>query len=368
MSDLIHLEDKHTEKEADRQKAIRLMEALSGVDGELLERSEGVQGAIPFWRYGKQLAACFVLVAMGACVFGVYSVTSNKKDASGSGYAFLKPQSVENGAMAGGSDGASADMEPQEEAYRNDLGFEKEAPSAEMKSEAGVPMQNAVEDMQEAGKKSQADTSMENGVLGGEEFSTAQSSNKSPSDSDQVEVCLGDVRPEITLREAKEMERIGGYVPETIPAGYQLESARGTSPDNSYLDMSLCWCKGMDDIMLHITEFYAVASMPADAYDSFQKRIVDPERPESYNVNFYEIPYADTVPMEYFEVFYNPVFTEADFSLEMVEARMKSVPDAGDTSTPRGNFAVLYDSGILVEFNGKGSAEEIWEMFASIHP
>ncbi|MCM1185015.1 MAG: hypothetical protein NC251_02975 [Lachnoclostridium sp.] len=366
MSNLIHLEDKYMEKETDRQKAVRLMEALSGVDGELLERSEGVKRVIPFWRYGKQLAACFAIVAMGVCVFGVYSVTSNKSDTSGSGYAFLKQQSAENGAMAGGSDGASADMAPQEEAYRNDLGLEKEAPGEGMKSEAGVPMQT---DMQDAESKLQEGVTMKDGALGGkEEFSTAQNSNLSPSDSDQVEVCLGDIRPEITLREAKEMERIGGYVPETIPAGYRLESARGASPDNSYLDMSLCWCKGMDDIMLNITEFYAVASMPADVNDSFQKRIVDPKRPETYDVHLYEIPYADTVPMEYFEVFYNPVFTEADFSLEMVEARMKSVPDAGDTSTPRGNFAVLYDSGILVEFNGRGSAEEIWEMFASIHP
>ena len=57
-----------------------------------------------------------------------------------------------------------------------------------------------------------------------------------------------------------------------------------------------------------------------------------------------------------------------DFSLEIVESRMKAYEDSGDTATPRGNFKVLYPDGVLVSFNGRGTAQEIWDMFCSMGP
>lgn len=348
----------------DRQKAMRLMEALSGVDGELLERSEGVRTVIPFWRYGKQLAACFALVVMGACAIGVYSVTGNNKNATGNAYNFT-PQAMDNKlSMSGAGEGTNADMAPKEDGEQAAESLEKELTMENGKAALG-------EQFTDASNSTQGQSNRQDGLQTPqtESVTNAPQDNKHISaDSEKLESSPMDARAKITLQAAKEMERIGGYVPEKLPSGYQFESARGSSPANSYLDMSLCWCKGMDDIRLHITEFYAVASMPADVYDAFQKRIADPARPETYDVSLYEIPYADTVPKEYYEVFHHPVFKESDFSLEMVEARMKSIPDAGDTDTPRGNFAVWYDSGILVEFSGRGSAEEIWEMFESIKP
>lgn len=348
----------------DRQKAMRLMEALSGVDGELLERSEGVRTVIPFWRYGKQLAACFALVVMGACAIGVYSVTGNNKNATGNAYS-LAPQAMDkNMSMAGAGDGTDADMAPKEDYQQAAESFEKE-PTMENGKAA------LEEQFMDASNSTQGQLNRQDDLQmpQTESVTNAPQDNKHIlADSEKLESSPVDARAKITLQAAKEMERIGGYVPEKLPAGYQFESARGSSPANSYLDMSLCWCKGMDDIRLHITEFYAVASMPKDVYETFQKRIADPAKPETYDVSLYEIPYADTVPREYYEVFEHPVFKESDFSLEMVEARMKSIPDAGDTDTPRGNFAVLYDSGILVEFSGRGSAEDIWEMFESIKP
>ena len=55
-----------------------------------------------------------------------------------------------------------------------------------------------------------------------------------------------------------------------------------------------------------------------------------------------------------------------DFNLEIVKSRMKSYDDQGDTDTPRGNFSVLYEGGVLIRFSGRGTAEEIWEMFSSM--
>lgn len=343
----------------DRQKAMRLMEALSGVDGELLERSEGVRTVIPFWRYGKQLAACFAFVVMGACAIGVYSVTGNNKNAADNTYNFMPQAMDKNLAMSGGSsDRVDADMAPKED-YQQAESYEKEPAMEIVKADAEEQFTDAFNGIQSPSNRQED-------LLKPQTETAAKAQDNSQIAVDKS--CLADDRTNITLQAAKEMERIGGYVPEKLPAGYQFESARGSSPANSYLDMSLCWCKGMDDIRLHITEFYAVAKMPKDVYEAFQKRIADPARTETYDVSLYEIPYGDTVPREYLEIFDHPVFKESDFSLEMVKARMKTIPDAGDTDTPRGNFAVWYDSGILVEFSGRGSAEEIWEMFESIQP
>ncbi len=52
--------------------------------------------------------------------------------------------------------------------------------------------------------------------------------------------------------------------------------------------------------------------------------------------------------------------------MEIVESRMKAYEDSGDTATPRGNFKVLYPDGVLVSFNGRGTAQEIWDMFCSM--
>ena len=79
-------------------------------------------------------------------------------------------------------------------------------------------------------------------------------------------------------------------------------------------------------------------------------------------LSLYDIPYAETVPEEYRVCFDNPIFMQKDISLDLVQSRMKVVADAGDTGTPRGNFSIIYPEGILLDFNGDGTAEEIWEM------
>jgi hypothetical protein len=115
----------------------------------------------------------------------------------------------------------------------------------------------------------------------------------------------------------------------------------------------------MDSIMLYVGMYEENAEN--------ESRIVDIAKEETYNVHLYEIPYASSVPDEIRLMFNSPIFREEDMSLEVVRARMKSVSDAGDTDTPRGDFSVLYDEGILVAFDGRGSAEEIWNMYLSIN-
>ena len=93
---------------------------------------------------------------------------------------------------------------------------------------------------------------------------------------------------------------------------------------------------------------------------------VDVEKPETYDERMYSIPYAESVPEEYRQSVNDPTFAREDLTLEIIKSRMLSYSDSGDTDTPRGNFSVLCSDGVLVRFNGRGTAEEIWEMFCSM--
>lgn len=154
----------------------------------------------------------------------------------------------------------------------------------------------------------------------------------------------------LTEEEARGMET-GQYLPTDLPRGYSFESAAWYA-ENGILHAG--WKNGMDYIEISI-------SRPEGDMET-----VDVGLPETYDVHLYEIPYGESVPEEYREVFSNPVFAWEDMSLEIVKCRMASRQDRGDTATPRGNFAVLYSDGVLVRFTGRGSAEQIWEMFCSM--
>lgn len=194
----------------------------------------------------------------------------------------------------------------------------------------------------------EANTGGTNGESDG--ASLEQESNPATTEEGILFTCPPDDRQTITEEQARASE-LGVYLPRLLPAGYSFESARADDKGQLYLG----WTSGMDTIHLSVT--YVEAG---------ELKTVDISHPETYDVRLYELPYEETVPREYWEIFNNPIFLAEDFSLEVVTSRMKSYQDAGDTDTPRGIFSVLYPDGILVGFDGDGSVEDIWTMFASL--
>lgn len=343
--------------------ALRIMEALSAVDQELLERSgmpaaeavEGKRSSMPvvevserkrngrkmtnmssnkkgygkLWRYGRMAAACLAIVAVGAVSWGGLRLTRMNwegSDSTSSGFS--------GGAQPGGTatnQEAAQEMTAGDNMYTdmdvtNDGNNIAEAPS----SEAYIGGDN--------GGSNGADSWTESNPAATEEGILCTTP------------CPPDDRKTITEEQAMNSE-LGAYFPRLLPAGYSLESVRTDDQGQLYL----CWTLGMDTIHLSIT--YVAAG---------ELETVDISRPETYDVRLYELPYGETVPREFWEIFNNPIFLAEDFSLEAVASRMKSYRDAGDTDTPTGRFSVLYPDGILVGFDGDGSAEDIWAMFASL--
>lgn len=322
------------------QKAMRIFEALSGVEEELLvecnKDDAKKNSVIPFWKYGKAIAACFCLVVAGALVWTA-SVNGGFRSVKTSDSA----AALDIEMAADSYDMADAAQGVQE----NSVGAEEGA----MQNDVGAVMEGA----QETGGSVMEDILQEESTLE-KEIEDAQSEML---EQDCSTALPPDDREKISELAAKKLDVYGVFVPNALPSGYVYES--GSKLQNTVTGeetgVSLCWTKGMDSISWTVKKVEVTDVV-----------CVDIANKECYDVHMYEIPYADTVPEKYRETFNNPVFKAEELSLELVESRMKVVQDAGDTDTPRGNFSVFYEEGILIEFRGDGTAEEIWNLFASL--
>ena len=184
-----------------REQAMRLFEALGGVDPELLQRSEkkSANKVIPFQRYARSIAACLALAVVG--LLGWYTIQN-----------------------AGGKRAESAEMAPQ--AARD------EAYSFEGSYTAGAK-KNAVSDTQGAA----AGKMDENCEEAEEECAVAQSNALTTEDGLQT---YGDMDSDkLSIRgafstgwqgemldnyeEAKKTQPYGTYFPEVLPEGYSYE-------------------------------------------------------------------------------------------------------------------------------------------------
>lgn len=378
--------------------AMRIFEALSGVDEELLIRCEDeavLKGAVfgahdgkgrrsskftgkkaPIWYYGKVLAACLCFVVMGALLWSVRPIMETASKSSGSvdmapaaaaeaPEAAMEEAACENATALEGAVGQSdtlAERDNGSDAYGTgeagtvDSGLLDGTTESRVEDLESVKQESAKQESAQQESANQESANQE-AASGGQNPETEQMNGSKNSEIEEVMSGVPlDKRKELTLKEAAAVAVLGEYVPTAVPAGYIFESAYLTenATTGKAERISLCWLKGMDDIRINIS------------YASEDVTTVDVSKTETYDVHQYEIPYASTVPQEYRTVFNNPVFAVEDFTRDIVKMRMKVVADTGDTATPRGKFGVLYDDGVLVEFSGDGDAESIYAMMVSI--
>lgn len=310
-----------------KREAMKIMEALSGVDEELLERceAEGSGAAAPensaegkgkyrsrIWRYAGSCAAALCLAAVGAAGWGGIRLAMDAEKLADEPFSL---ESVSD---------RIAEIETAEP--------EQQEPEQQIRQER--EQQPAQQEKQDA----------EGGIADNicDEF----------NDSVTESVMLNPAQ-RLTEEQARQTGELGAALPTVLPEGYSFESAYYYEEENS---LSVCWTRGMDSIMLSL-----------EYVDAEEAELTDISKPESYDERLYEIPFAETVPREYWETMNNPVFAWEDFSLDIIRSRvLAGGGDSGDTSTPRGNFAVLYPEGMLIRFNGRGTPEQIWELFSSI--
>lgn len=345
-----------------QEYALRIMEALSGVDEELLEKSgrsvSGNRAGRSVWRTAGTWAAVLCLMAAGAAGWQGYRMMQRAESDSTGGEGMSQnyyesmelaredteedgpEEAPDDNAAAPYSGGTAGEKEGDQAPRATSLpeeGRGPEAPSAESDTDDLPGNENAIKDGADEGMK-------EDRIL---------EEKKEGAEEEPSECPLKRNAGTYTEEEARKLEGLGEYIPDKLPEGYVF-SAAGSDPDLGRENLTVCWERETDQILLYLekTEENMVT--------------VDMQKPETYDVRLYELPFEDTVPEEYRDGFGDPVFALADFELEAVKSRMYLSGDGGREDTPEGNFRVLYPGNIVISFRGRGTAEEIWEMFCSM--
>ena len=325
--------------------ALRIMEALSGVDAVLLERSDAApRRKKSVWQYGRAWAAVICVAIAGVLTWRSYQfmggtdgASSGAQNSNNAGGAIQMSSAVVSGEESDGDSASIEEILPGE----NSTMEEKETLSSSASSGTG----------NQGGTSSPA-ASNGNGSQDGTSPSVAPDENAAQDGDKLTESCGAPLNTaeKMTEKEARNKEFFGVYIPTKIPEGYGFETAYWNEEDQK---LSIGWSRGLDYIQLSMEQ--------TERCDT-----IDINVSERYDVRLYEIPYGETVPQEYWRDFDDPVFAWEDFSMEIIESRMHSYEDNGDTNTPRGNFCILFPDGVLMRFRGRGTVEQIWEMFQSL--
>lgn len=315
--------------------ALRIMEALSAVDEALVERS-GMSGTAqsaeksrrnrkPVWRWGRAWAACLCLLAVGAL----------------SWYGLRPIWAPKGGANQYSGSTSAVPEDAKDELAENEMSARDEDAAA---PDAGGGIQTG------------GNSGVETAGSGGAEDGSAEENAEITADRSEEGSSESGASREVTEEDGRAFMPFGAYIPENLPEGYRAASAWINEERQS---VTVTWERGMDTILITVS-----------AVEPGTVRTVDVSKPETYDMRLYEVPYAETVPAEYWEIFDNPVFDSRDMrydtGLDLVSSRMIAYGDAGDTDTPRGRFSVLVSEDILLYFNGRGTPEEIWNMLYSM--
>lgn len=304
--------------EKQQDKAFRLLEALSNIDEELLVRSEqaGRQNkAIPLWKYGSVVAACFVLLVLS---MGVYSV--GRLVYGGAGTA----DSVDLASLKENINTSDATSKMESVLQAADTTSEEET------AKQGSPTEGVSRDIEkESGKIQDAESSIKDELA--EELAQDRYSQRSDGVQGSAQDAVGSSggAVDLTLEAAKGLAVVGNFVPETMPEGYRFVSAIAWDVPTPYHSLNLSYINTTDSkqIELVITNYYMLLD----------------DLPEGTAVNmpnnmmgFRNVIPADEVKKETFRT--------------------------------EDKVAVLYDGDVIVRFGGNADPETIYRVFTSICP
>ena len=155
-----------------------------------------------------------------------------------------------------------------------------------------------------------------------------------------------------SLNQARQEEEFAPYLPAENMPGYGEFYGRLSWQEGGYNDLFVRWSRGYDDVEV------AVCRCPEKEYST-----VDVDAPEQYDVRLYDIPWSESVPEEYRDTVYAPVFRAEDMSFSVVQARTLYRNDTGEGRKASIRLGVLHPDGTVVRYTCKGlTAEQVWAM------
>ncbi|MCM1063823.1 MAG: hypothetical protein NC420_04990 [Eubacterium sp.] len=319
------------------EQAVKIFEALSDVDGELLERCEQKAsqktGAVYgiYRRYGKAMAACLCLMAVGAAAWGGYRLATDRAGQDLSGAADMAQMSQSMAAADCGAPEGNGEAEREEAENEAALadGIMTEAvpvPAAGSTEVTGPQAAQSMSGQKEAGKISdQTSLDRSDGTeaagAASQEVSQAESQADKYAQLREQENALCDSREEIPWGEACTTEPFRSYLPTVLPTGYEAFSARRSALPEQWNNIIFKWADGGHIFFLNMTQGEVVTREDIERRDGLNEYMAE------------------------------------DFRRE----RMPD-PPAGEPLA----FALYYADGMRIDFNGYITADEMWAVVESM--
>lgn len=308
-------------------QAMKLFEALSDVDEELLERCNHEKNNqiayMPLWKYKRAMTACLCLLVVGALSWSGYQLMDGRKGSSGSGSESAAPAQIQDMAVpmdtaagaseedlvAGGEN--TSQITSPEEAEAEGVGDLQNQINNGSGSSAGGPLSDS-------GGINDSERLIPDGIT-----SEKQELQKEMTQKETAHDFL-DSREEIPWDMACATEPFGSYLPTVIPAGYEPFFARQSSMPDEWNNMIFEWENGEQIISLNMTV--------GEAKDNDEIK-ADIEKSDG----LYQYP-------------------AKDFKKEMIPEPLEG----------RIMFTLYYSDGMRIDFAGSITEDEMWELVESI--
>lgn len=255
-----------SKREEEYNAAERLFEALSGVDEELLERSEKKRKVVPFRRYGGVLVASICLCVVGGTLWATgnmpYSVRNESADTTG---AMQDKVAEANEQAAAVADMDTADVKTADNA-------------AEVAAEGAWAEEDAVAELADGGEGAVQESALND---------SAGTIDRTSSTTEKQ----GAMAEALSEAQAREIKLFGSYLPATIPDGYEFESAYCVGDRENVSSLSVCWKSGADEIWITVT-----TGDPADhggsavAFQNLTKKWIAEQMKSTENKNDTDTP------------------------------------------------------------------------------
>lgn len=322
-------------------QAIKLFEALSDVDEELLERCNREKNKViymPLGKYKRAMTACVCLLVVGVLSWGGYQLIGGRKGSAGSGSDSAAPVQIQDMAepmetRAGASEedfaASGANTSQYAEPVKEGIGDDQTQTTAEREQNDNIvdSADRFSEQKRNDAASSVGGTSPESDAIDNLQGSTSNNfaTGKSEAQMDkEMESTLLDSRTEVPWNTACKAEPFGSYLPTVIPAGYKPLSARQSSVPDEWNNMIFKWGNGEQMLYLNMTVGEAKTKDEIKA----------------------EIQKSDGLYQ----------YLAEDFIKDMI-------PDPIDGEI---SFTLYYTDGMEINFFGSITEDEMWELVKSI--
>lgn len=311
-------------------QAVKIFEALSDVDEELLERCN--RKAVRkndiahrmFQAYGRAMAAGICLIVAGAVSWGGYQLVTGSFESDSSGGAYMELSD-----LAQSAEEAAGDQPEQNGSGGpgNTTGAGAE-PAAGMAEDTGAVTTDGMMAAQESAKSENLQ-SQTAGTPAKEE--AVQEGGQTEADKEQQADHYGDLREqqgeqrdsreEIPWEEACAAEPFSSYLPTVLPDAYEAFSARRSLSPEHWDNLIFRWTDGVQILSLNMTSGEVVTREDIERRDGLYEYVAE------------------------------------DFSKELMPD-----PPAGEPLA----FTLYYADGMRIDFQGHVTADEMWAVVESI--